>query len=372
MNKQIRKVPILIIALLIIIVGISMIFYILKIKNENLNDLGQYDLVEEGDTSFTDEIDLHFSAWVPYWDRKNSIDEVVKYQDDLDEIIPFAAIFTAPNDEILLLDELDDTIDLIEKERFSDHEIFLSFTNDYRILDGSYLSKDMDLLKRLLGTESSRENHVEDLIETAHSYKVDGIEIDYEQMHKDKSIWPMYKAFIEELYPRCIEENLELRVVLNWQAVEDVILPEGPDYVVMCYNLFGPHSKTEGGPKANIEFLSKVYEINKELPGSVQMALANGGFSWSEEGVIKAVTQNMAVELQRQFDVTPKRDEGSNALYFQYTDSGITYEVWYADSETLRTWIDLGVSYGYTSFGIWRMGGDSVDDMTTVFESKGI
>lgn len=371
MNSKGRKIAILIIVALIVVASISIFLFTLKEKLGQTTDSEQDDFSKEDQSSSEDVIDLHFSGWVPYWDSKNSIDEVVRYEENLDEVILFAAIFTAPNDKILLLDELDDTKKQIDEKRLDNHKIFLSFTNDYRILDGTYISKDMELLKRLLQTESSRKDHIEELIHLAHSCDVDGIEIDYEQMHKDKSIWPMYIAFIEELYPKCVEENLELRVVLNWKDVEDVVFPEGPDYVIMCYNLYGTHSKNEGGPKADIAFLSKVYELNKKLPGSVQMALANGGFSWSSEGVVKAVTQDMAVDLQKQFDVSPKRDDGSGALYFEYIDDGIEYEVWYADSKTLRTWIDLGIRYGYTSFGIWRMGGDSTDDMTTIFEGKG-
>ena len=356
---------IIIIVILLILVILMSIY--LNIRNDERIQQENFEGVEND----FENRDLEFSIWIPYWDIENSIDEVVRYRDNIDEIISFAAIYNYPNDEILVLEELDNTIKAVKNEKLSDMENFISITNDLKLSDGTYLSKDVDLLKRLLSTEESRTKRIEEIIKIAENYKVDGIEIDYEQMHKDKEIWPMYKSFIEELYPICVEKGLELRVVLGWKVVDYINLPEGPEYIIMCYNLFGPHNKVEAGPKADIKFLSDAYEKNKKLPGNIQIALANGGFSWSDDEEVKSLTQNAAVELQKKYNIEPKRDKKSGALHFKYKDKNNSYEVWYADSKTLRLWVELGLEYGYNSFAIWRMGGDLVDDLTIVFEGEG-
>ena len=92
----------------------------------------------------------------------------------------------------------------------------------------------------------------------------------------------------------CARDAIRLRVVLPWDAPKYAALPAGPEYTVMCYNLFGYHSGP--GPKADVPFLTETCALYQNQPYTTRMAFANGGFAWRDSG-ISALTQTEAEAL---------------------------------------------------------------------------
>ena len=132
-----------------------------------------------------------------------------------------------------------------------------------------------------------------------------------------------------------------MRVLLEPNApLDEIELPEGPEYVMMCYNLHG--QGTRPGPKANRRFLESLVRKTRTLPGKVNFALATGGFDFDGNGTVKSITEKQVVELLALFEKSPEREEESQALFFDYIDNGgIEHRVWYADSKTINYWIDI-------------------------------
>lgn len=319
------------------------------------NDLQEADLPDDNLQSY--EKKAHWSGWVPYWDYQNGIDELMEYEGEISEIVAFAAIFSMEDARILMLNQMDEMTRLLRGLPGGDTRIYLSFTNDVQMSDGSFLQKDTRILWRLLGSDESLEAHVRQVLDTADQYSVDGIEIDYESIKKDTALWKRFQLFVDKLYHYCTQKGLKMRVVLSANDADIGGFPEGPEYVVMCYNLYGPHSGP--GPKADAAFLSRTYQNNHVLPGTVIMAFANGGFDWDSNGGCRAVTQMKAQELLKLHSATAERDEGSQSLSFIYTDrEGLVHEVWYADRITIEYWTDMAIQQGYNSFSLWRMGGN--------------
>lgn len=350
MFRKTRKYVIGVLALLIAI-ALAMIFFHLLYKFMTAPD-------PEKEKDFLHVTSL--SGWIPYWDSVNAVAEMNRYPINTDEIVSFAVIFDHQDDALLILDSMDEMTRDLRRLVSKEQSLFLSFTNDVRQSDASYLNKDVDILRRFLATDETIDDHVQNLIDVAELYEVDGIEIDYEAIRKDTELWARFCVFVRQLYEQCIQHDIKLRVVLGWDSVDYADFPPGPDYVIMCYNLYGPHSSA--GPKANFDFLKKTFEKNKKLPGKVVMAFANGGFDWSSDGTVSAVTQKEAEALMAQYHVTPTRDKNSGALYYSYTDDvGLTHEVWYADAYTIDYWIYLGTLSEYSDFAIWRFGGNQKD-----------
>lgn len=306
------------------------------------------------------------AGWIPYWDKEYGMEELSFYAEWPDDVVSFAVLFSAENDGLLVLEESDETTRQLREIVSEPTALFLSFTNDLQQPDGSFSQKDAELLWRLLGADESMGRHLRQIVELAVGYNVDGIEIDYESIGKDGALWERFCLFITRLYEACTEEGLRLRVVLGWNSVDFADFPAGPEYVVMCYNLYGKHSGP--GPKANTLFLENTFNKNKSLPGNVSIAFANGGFDWVDGVMLRSLTQREIAALLDDRNIQAKRDCDSQGLFFTYEDDeGGLHEIWYSDGATLDYWIQLAEKHGYHSFSLWRFGGCLEEDLSQLF-----
>src|SRR5699024_10459351 len=217
------------------------------------------------------------------------------------------------------------------------------------------IQKNPDLLLQLLATETSRTEHIEELLEYAVQFPITGVEIDYEKI--PPNLFAAYQSFIKELHGALQDVGLQLRVVLEpGYPIEEYALPEGPQYVVMAYNLHGYHSGP--GPKANNVFLDELALAFKDKSSKLEFALATGGFSWQGE-MIQSLTENDVEQLIKEQNPTIETDNKSNAKWFRYiNEEGEEVEVWYADATTLGAWTNRLIEQGaHEAVSIWRAGG---------------
>jgi len=297
--------------------------------------------------------------WIPYWDYAAAIGELPFCSGNTTALIGFGAIFDA-QDRVRMVPDMVSTSGVLRSFQKEGTDIYLSFVNDIELATGGYSNKEWKLLERLFLDEASMDAHIADVLSVAAEYGVDGIEIDYENVEDGgDALWQPFVRFIEKLYAQTEPLGLKLRVVLGWNFAQYASFPSGPEYVVMCYNLYGYHSGP--GPKADANFLSDVYSINQSLPGRAVMAFATGGFDWASDGSITALTERQAGRLLGGADTliaSAERDEASRCMRFTYTKDGKTHEVWYADMDTLLYWRQLGIEAGYRDFALFRLGGN--------------
>ncbi len=320
-------------------------------------------------TATATEQEITYGAWVPYWDYAAAIDEVDRLGQNLDSVVCFAAIFNT-QDKLFLLPEMQEALTCLNILYSSEHTIYLSVVNDIELEEEVYDNKSADLLWRLFATDETIDTHIEDLMAMLYQTGATGLEIDYEAIQSNVMLWQRFVAFIERLYARTQAEGYPLRVILSWDSARYAIFPEGPQYSIMCYNLYGSHSGP--GPKADISFLQKVFSINLALPGQPALAFATGGFDWGDDDSVVSLTQSDAVDIQKENGISADsiyRDEDSAVLNFSYYDEDdLFHEVWYADGETLAFWRSLALDAGYTSFDLFRLGGNVSGDLAEFFE----
>jgi hypothetical protein len=289
------------------------------------------------------------AAWSVYWDWANGIDEAQddKYQD----VIVFAADFDSKSNIVLPKKfNPDDFKDL------SNRKLFISFVNDIQTQSSGTIQKDIVFLNKLLETPESRRQHISDVIKICRDNGFDGIEIDYENIWKEKALVENFVSFVKELHKETQMNLLDLRVVLDVRALKYAkIFPDDVEYVVMFYNLYGLHSGP--GPKADKEFILNTLEKMQNLKGTPNIAFANGGFDWCEGSKTRSLTSKQARLLAKRMKVEPKRDFASNALYFTYMQNDKKHTVWYGDETTIEYWCDIAKQYGYKRFSLWRLGG---------------
>lgn len=299
-------------------------------------------------------------VWAVYWDNKDVVRRLENLQEEVDGISYFAAYFDSEKKMFLPENVMGMKAAIENSGKNGKMESYLTFVNDLLKKEGGSSLKDKDLFYYLLSSKESRQRHISDILEMTEQGSFDGVEIDYEAMKKDMELWKLFASFVNELYGKTSERGMKLRVILEPGApVEELGLVKGPEYVFMCYNLYG--YGTEPGPKADENFLISMVEKGKILPGETYFAVANGGFDFIKaSGETEQISTEEAILRQSQAgdNKTIRRDEKSGCKVYSYKDSkGREHEVWYADDETLNFWYGILEREGAKGLSLWRLGG---------------
>ena len=310
-----------------------------------------------------DETAYTYGAWLPYWEYDASMGEVEALSGSLDRAVAFACLFDSEDQPLMLTDTQTLLTALTQTCAGTDASVFLSIVNDVELSPGEYDNKSAALLGRLFADDEAINLHLEALVALIDQYCLGGLELDYENLKSDTQLWAGYVKLIARAWAICDRDGVRLRVVLPWDAPKYADLPVGPEYSVMCYNLYGYHSGP--GPKADFAFLKTTCELYAALPVKARMAFATGGFDWHGDQ-IDALTQTQAVTLLSDAQVTPTRDANSAALKATFTADGEQHEVWYTDAQTLAAWRDVCAAYGFTGFDLFRLGDNDLEDWQSV------
>lgn len=294
------------------------------------------------------------SAWVVDWSLQNGMQDATAIADQLASLHWFAVYF---DEQDGLTFGPDDGVGYEQFEqlvRQREMTSYLTVVNDVWLSDGRAVQKDADLISRIVTLPSSRESHIDDLLTMLAITGADGLELDYERI--DAADWDGMVALIDELSQKLQTMDKKLRVILEPRApIERLHLPEGPEYVMMAYNLYGSHSGP--GPKADHEFLQQLAARMDHVPGEAIIALSLGGFSWSSDGKVKSLTEQQVESLAMQHGAQSVRDKDSHALYYSFVDDdGVQQIVWYADHITIEAWIQTLRSAGVHHIALWRLG----------------
>lgn len=287
-------------------------------------------------------------VWTAYWDLEGTARTISRNADLIDRVGIFAAWY--PDGKNLSLDDnaIAAARHLSALDESDEISRYLTIVND---TDSE--EKSISLLEGLISDADEAAKTADSIVQMAEKYDCSGIEIDFEKIRSDVQLWNKFIIFEEKMMKQCEEKGLRLRVLLEPSTPTDKIdLPEGPEYVVMCYNLYG--IGTEPGPKADAVFLTEIAQKYEPL-GNVSYALSNGGYDFSSTDKTVSVKPSKINTLISENNTAPIRDAGSGALRFTYG----SHTVWYADADTLRYWAEiLNKASGRTvDVSLWRLFG---------------
>lgn len=340
------KIQKFLVILFAVAMSLSFIIGCTAIKDEQIGN-------KESDKNkrFAEDID-NLSTWIAYWNLDVDY-EVERLNSKLSSVSYFESYFDSDN-KLYIPDEL---IEYYNETKDNNYEKYITIVNDKSYETGEIKQKDTEVLKTILNDSESSSKHIDEIINLQQQYGFDGIEIDYENIKKDMQLWGKYINFINELYTRCKDKNIKLRVVLEpGIPIESLNFKEGPIYVIMCYNLHG--ASTKPGEKANEKFIQQIIDKMKVIPGEKVFALSTGGFDWGADGKVTSLDEEAAEELVSKYNVTKNRDSDSQYINFKYSDSeGKNHEVWYAGSETIEALMKVIDRNGY-KISIWKLGGN--------------
>ncbi|MCK8061551.1 MULTISPECIES: glycosyl hydrolase family 18 protein [unclassified Fusibacter] len=294
-------------------------------------------------------------AWDLYGNKSEQ-----EYHESLDVIIP----------KWLSLKAEDGTINDLYRPLY--HENIKKQGKDLWVLVNN--SFDPELTSSVLNSLEARENMIGQLIDYALINKVEGINIDFENMFLEDS--DLFVQFVAELSTRMKEKGLILSVAVtvpggsdNWSIVYDRDrLSEVSDYLtLMAYDQYWASSQTSG-PVAGYSWVDgHLEELVKTIP-SEKILLGVPFYTriWYEtpsleipnQMKVKSKSVYMASPQQLIDDYDPVRvwDATNSQYYFAYFKDNQLIKFWYDDEEAVGRKAQLIHKYNLAGIAAWSLG----------------
>lgn len=270
----------------------------------------------------------------------------------------------------------DDGIAYIEWAHENGYQVWPSISNNSYIETTSEIMRDYEF----------RQDLIENIVSLVLKYDLDGINIDFENMHdEDKNL---FSRFIIELKPRLNEIGAVLSVDVTapdgspeWSLCYDrYTIGKVADYIVfMAYDQNGISSPVEGTTagynwvKANIEkFLGQEgVEESKLILGIPFYTRV-----W-EENSNGEIVGNDAISMKNIDSIVPEGasktwDDDLKQYYIEYVEDGITHKIWAEDEESIKAKLSLIEEYNLAGAAFWTKDRESESIWSIVSESLGV
>lgn len=228
-----------------------------------------------------------------------------------------------------------------------------------------------DLTTQALSTYEKRMRTIVQMLEYADLYKLDGINIDFENVYtKDGE---NVTQFMRELKPMAQAKNLIVSIDVTpksnsemWSLFLDRrSLGALTDFlIVMAYDEHWA-SSPKAGSVASLPWvknaMSRILAEDEVPPEKLILGIPLYTRIWTEtqqDGKTKvsskAVSMNAVDKIIAEKKLKPALDEASGQNYVQYTEDGALRRIWIEDRTSLKARVDLAQSLGLGGIGSWN------------------
>lgn len=219
----------------------------------------------------------------------------------------------------------------------------------------------------ILNDYTKRQKLIEEIVDICVEYKLDGINIDFENMYeKDKNA---FSRFIIELVPRMKEIGIVISVDLTapdgsptWSLCYDrFLLGNVADYLAfMAYDQYGTSSDKAGTTagfnwiETNLIKFLETYEVESEkiilgIPFYTRIWTETSDGTVSSKVVnMKDVEKNIPNGVQKQWNDTLKQ------YYVEFRSGSTTKKMWVEDLESIKAKISLVSKYNLAGVAAWE------------------
>lgn len=224
---------------------------------------------------------------------------------------------------------------------------------------------DGDLLDRMLENPQARARAIEQLLDTAQTYKLQGVSIDFENVLEKSQ--PFLLQFLAEL--RAALQPAGLEVSINLPASNDAFdyakISGLVDYVILM--VYDQHySSKESGPVAAIDWFTDILAMRqKDVPAAKMIvAIGNYAYDWPEGSVPEAQTFEDTMIKARDNEVEAiQLDAASLNPMFRYVsyddpDKPVSHTVWMLDAVSAFNQTAVASSFGARGVALWRLGSE--------------
>ncbi len=238
--------------------------------------------------------------------------------------------------------------------------------NNYKVWammsNNSYLTT----TEGILNSYEKRNRLIENIVNLAQEYNIDGINLDFENMNgKDKD---MYSRLVIELAPRLKDIGKVLTVDVTapdgsetWSLCFDRdVLADVSDYIIfMAYDQYGTGGNKVGTTAGYNWVETNINKfINQEAVEKEKIILGIPLYTrlWKEEnGKITSKVVNMnKVDQTLPSDIEKKWDDELKQNYVEYQEKDAIYKMWIEDKKSIKEKIGLAKKYDLAGIAFWE------------------
>ena len=239
----------------------------------------------------------------------------------------------------------------------------------------------MDTTSKIMNSYEKRKALIESIVNVCIKYKLDGINIDFENMRKDDK--DLYSRFIIELEPRMKELGLVLSVDVTapdgsdtWSLCFDRhVIGDVADYIIfMAYDEYG-ESSTKSGTTAGYDWvelgIKKFLETEEVEPEKLVLAVPLYTRLWTEDSTGKVIKKSVVsmkdIDKTIPSDVERKWDDKLKQYYVEYNDGNNLKKMWIEDIKSLKEKVSLITNYKLGGVASWEKGMET-DEVWELFK----
>lgn len=253
------------------------------------------------------------------------------------------------------------------------YEVWAAFKNDGIGIEGTSI---------FMNDMKARENTINQIVKYAKQYKLDGINMDFEEMKKEDA--NKYSQFIRETAAILRSNGFVVSV--------DVNIPDGSDTWSLCYN----SKHLSDAVDYIIVMTYDQYYAGSKVPGSV------AEYNWVEENIVKmverdeipnnklilgipfysrlwtvkneivtskSITMKDAVNILNENKDVAKWLEEEKQYYVEFKEKGSTIMLWVEDQNSIAEKVKLVNKYKLAGVAAWRKGYE-ISDIWKVIEEN--
>ena len=229
-------------------------------------------------------------------------------------------------------------------------------------------AESLSITSKIMNSYELRQELIESLVNKCVKYKLDGINIDFENMRQEDK--DMFSRFIIELTPRLKEVGLVTSVDVTapdggetWSLCFDRnVIGNVADYIVfMAYDEYGV-SSTKPGTTAGYDWvklnLNKFLQTEEIESNKIILAIPFYTRVWTTNSEGEIVSRN-TVSMKNINKVLPEgvNKEWDNDLkqyYAEYTDGNNKKQIWIEDIESLKAKVSFINENYLAGVGSWQ------------------
>lgn len=229
-------------------------------------------------------------------------------------------------------------------------------------------SASLSITSEIMNSYEKRQKLIESIVNKCVEYKLDGINIDFENMKQEDK--DMFSRFIIELTPRLKEIGMVTSVDVTapdggetWSLCFDRnVIGDVADYIVfMAYDEYGI-SSSKPGTNAGYDWvklsLNKFLQTEEIKADKIILAIPFYTRVWTTNSNGQ-VTDKNTVAMKNLDSIIPngvekKWDDNLKQYYVEYTDGGNKKQIWIEDIKSLKAKISLVNENKLAGIGSWQ------------------
>lgn len=308
---------------------------------------------------------LALGGWIVPWQHDPGVATLDRTPGALHDVFLFAA--RLDDDGLPVLDERGDQWKVTaERARAAGAKVWLTIVNDRVGAAASPTLKDSDVVHVVLTDREAGARHRSGILSLARRLRVDGVDIDYENL--PSSDRDAFTAFARQLAGDLRAAGFKMSITVQPKSGETASRgPGGSDWAALCtvadrlqVMLYNEHNAaTEPGPVASLDWMTRVIDYGLGLCPAAKLVpvLKVSGMDW---GPSQAEWRSFGEVDSILARTRPRRHRESynRVPWFVYDDAGARHVVYYEDTVSLTAKSDRLRKRGLKSLVLWSLGSE--------------